>query len=57
MLDPGETKNGEGQTNYINDEVRVDIEASLVNRNPACPYLLQRDEEQIKDFQRAWGSA
>jgi len=36
-LDPGETKNEEGRTYYMNDEVRADIEAALANRNPACP--------------------
>jgi len=56
-LDPGETKNGKGRTYYLNDEVREDIEAALANRNPACPYLFQRDGEQIKGFRKAWESA
>jgi integrase len=56
-LDPGETKNGKGRTYYMTDEVREDIEAALVNRNPACPYLFQRDGEQIRDFRGAWESA
>jgi len=56
-LDPGETKNGEGRTYYMNDEVRADIGATLANRNPACPYLFQRDGEPIKGFRKAWESA
>ena len=56
-LDPGETKNEEGRTYYMTDEVREDIKAALANRNPACPYLFQRDGEQIKDFRGAWESA
>jgi len=46
-----------GRTYYMNDEVREDLEAALANRNPACPYLFQRDGEQIKDFWGAWESA
>jgi integrase len=56
-LDPGETKNEEGRTFYMNDEVKKDIEVALANRNPACPYLFQRDGEQIKGFRKAWESA
>ncbi len=56
-LDPGETKNEDARTYYMNDEVREDIEAVLANRNPACPYLFQRDGEQIKGFRKAWESA
>jgi len=56
-LDPGETKNGEGRTYYMSEEVSEDIETALASRNPACPYLFQRDGEQIKDFRGAWESA
>jgi integrase len=56
-LDPGETKNEEGRTYYMNDEVKEEIRTALENRNPACPYLFQRDGQQIKDFRAAWGSA
>ncbi len=56
-LDPGETKNEEGRTYYMNDEVIEDIEAALANRNPACPYLFQRDGKQIKGFRKAWEAA
>ena len=56
-LDAGETKNEEGRTYYVNDDVREAITEALANRNPACPYLFQRDREQIKDFRRAWETA
>jgi integrase len=56
-LAPGETKNEEGRTFYMNDEVLEDIKAALESRNPLCPYLFQRDGEQIKDFRGAWESA
>ncbi len=56
-LDPGETKNKKGRTYYMNDEVKADIEAASENRNEACPYLFQRDGEQIKDFRFVWDSA
>ncbi len=56
-LDPGETKNEEGRTYYMNDEVKEDIEVALASRNPACPYLFQRDGGQIKGFRKAWESA
>ncbi len=41
----------------MNDEVKADIEAASENRNEACPYLFQRDGEQIKDFRFVWDSA
>ncbi len=56
-LGPGETKNEEGRTYYMNDEVKADIEAALKDRDKACPYLFQRDGEQIKSFYKAWKSA
>ena len=56
-LDSGKTKNGEGRVYYMNDEVKEDIGTALANRNPACPYLFQRDGEQIRDFRWAWESA
>lgn len=56
-LDPGETKNEEGRIFYMNDEALEDIKVALTNRNPACPYLFQRDGEQIKDFRGAWETA
>ncbi|HMK76195.1 MAG TPA: tyrosine-type recombinase/integrase, partial [Thermodesulfobacteriota bacterium] len=56
-LDPGESKNEKGRIYHMIDEVRKDIEAALANRKPACPYLFQRDGEQIKDFREAWESA
>ncbi len=56
-LDPGETKNGEGRTYYMNDEVKEDIEVALATRKPTCPYLFQRDGKRIKGFRKAWESA
>ena len=56
-LDPGETKNEEGRTYYMNAEVKADIEAALADRDEACLYLFERDGEQIKGFRKAWDSA
>jgi len=56
-LDPGETKSGEGRTLYMNEELLQEIHKLQSKRQLGCPYLFQRDGEQIKDFRGAWESA
>jgi len=56
-LDPGETKNEKGRTLYMNEELLQEIHKLQSKRQLGCPYLFQRDGEQIKDFRGAWESA
>lgn len=56
-LDPGEPKNKEARTIYLNEELLKEIRILQANRAPGCPYVFHRDGQQIKRFTRAWKSA
>jgi integrase len=56
-LDPGETKNEEGRTNHLNEELMSEFKALLSKRRPDCPYVFHRDGRPIRDFRGAWDSA
>lgn len=56
-LEAGETKNTEGRTVYLDDELREIIHTQFVNRQLHCPYVFNRDGQQIKDLRRSWKSA
>lgn len=56
-LDPGETKNEEGRTLYLNEELTAELKTLLSQRRLDCPYVFQRDGEPIRDFRGAWDSA
>ncbi len=56
-LDPGETKNNEGRTLYLNDELLKELQLLQSKRRFGCPYVFHRDGHQIKDYRDAWRSA
>lgn len=56
-LDPGETKNEEARTIYLNEELRREIKTLHGNRNLGCPYVFHHDGQRIKRFTRAWKTA
>ena len=56
-LDPGETKNEEGRTFYLNEELTTELKALFSRRRLDCPYVFQRDGNRIKDFRGAWDKA
>ena len=56
-LDPGETKNEEGRTLYMNEELMKEMKALHKKRRLGCPYVFHRDGEPIKGFRKAWVSA
>jgi integrase len=56
-LDPGETKNEEGRTLFLNDELFQEMNILKAKRNPACSFVFQREGERIKRFTRAWKTA
>jgi integrase len=56
-LDPGETKNEEGRTFYLNEELTTELKALFSQRRLDCPYVFQRGGNRIKDFRGAWDKA
>lgn len=56
-LDPGETKNEEGRTLYLNEELLNEMHNLQSQRHLGCPYVFHRDGLPIKDFRGAWDSA
>lgn len=56
-LNPGETKNEEGRTLYLNEELQKEMLTLLSKRQLGCSYIFHRDGVPIKDFRGAWDSA
>lgn len=56
-LDPGETKNEEGRTLYMNDELLEEMHKLQAKRSLGCPYVFHRDGKPIGGFRKAWISA
>jgi integrase len=56
-LDPGETKNEEGRTLYMNEELMEEMKALQSQRHLGCSYVFHRDGGPIKGFRKAWASA
>lgn len=56
-LDPGETKNEEGRTLYLNQELMEEMKAALSKRNIGCPFVFHRNGEPIRDFRGSWDTA
>jgi integrase len=56
-LDPGETKNKQARTIYLNDELKKEIRALHSNRRLGCPYVFHRDGQPILRFNRSWRTA
>jgi len=56
-LDPGETKNEEGRTLYMNNELLEEMHKLQANRHLGCPFVFHREGKPIVDFRKAWISA
>ena len=56
-INPGETKNEEGRTLYMDEELKKEFQTLSSNRRLGCPYVFHRDGERIKDFRGSWDSA
>jgi len=56
-LDPGETKNEEGRTLYMNDELLEEMHKLQANRHIGCPYIFHREGKPIAGFRKAWAKA
>ncbi len=53
-LDPGETKNDEARTVYLNEELAAVMKAQHKKRRLGCPYVFHSGGHQIRNFQDAW---
>jgi integrase len=56
-LDPGETKNNEARTLYLNEELLREMRLLHSKRRFGFPYVFHRDGHRIKDYRDAWRSA
>lgn len=56
-LDPGETKNEEGRTLFLNAELLQEMKVLQAKRDPRCPFVFHREGERIKRFTKAWKTA
>lgn len=56
-LEGSETKNKQGRTIPLDNELKELLRRQFVTRNIGCPHVFQRDGEQIKDFRHAWRKA
>jgi integrase len=56
-LDPEETKNEEGRTLYLNDELMEEIQVLHGKRRLGCAYVFHRNGQPIRYFRRSWKSA
>lgn len=56
-LDPGETKNGEGRTVYMNKDLLAEMQFLHMNRAKSSPLVFHRDGKAVKDFRKAWVAA
>ena len=56
-LNPGETKNENARTIYLNEELMKEMKTLYANRRLGCHYVFHRKGERIKRITRAWGTA
>ena len=56
-LEAGETKNSEGRTIYLDQELQALIKDALKVRRLGCPYVFHRDGEQLKHSKHWWETA
>lgn len=56
-LEPGDTKNDEGRTIYMEPDLWDMIRDLHSRLRLGCPYVFHRDGQKIKDFREAWNKA
>jgi integrase len=56
-LEPGETKNDEGRTIYLESEILEVMKSLHRNRRLDCPYVFNYNGEPIVDFRKSWEKA
>ncbi len=56
-LDPGETKNDEARTLYLNEELLNEVHALFAKRRLGCPYVFHLNGHPFRDFRDSWEKA
>ena len=56
-LEPGDPKNGEGRTLYLEPELKELMESLHRKRPMNCLYVFQLDGNRVGDFRRSWKTA
>jgi integrase len=56
-LDPGETKNDEARTLYMDEELWREMRVLHSTRRLGCPYVFHRNGAPIRDFRDSWDAA
>jgi len=56
-LEPGDSKNEEGRTLYLEPELQEILEELYRKRRLRCPYVFHLDGNRVGDFRKAWGTA
>ena len=56
-LETGETKNDEGRTVFLDEELKLVFHKQFLNRNLGCSFVFHRNSNRINDFRHAWNKA
>ena len=56
-LEPGETKNDDGRTYYLDSELKETFRELWSNRAIGCEYVFHHHGQQIKDYRWQWNIA
>ena len=56
-LEAGETKNSEGRTIYLDDQLLKLLRIQRFRTQKGCEYVFHNNGQQIKDFRGAWRTA
>ena len=56
-LNPGETKNDDARTLYLDEELLHEMKFLHMNRVKGCPFVFERDGEPVKDFRATWNKS
>ena len=56
-LDPGETKNDEARTLYMDEELWKEMRVLHSKRRLGCPYVFHRNGKPVRDFRDSWDTA
>lgn len=56
-LNPGETKNDEARTLYLDQELLKEMQLLYARRHHGCPYVFHRGGSPIRDFRDSWDGA
>lgn len=56
-LEPGETKNEDGRTYYMDEEIKAVMKRQFGTRRLGCSYVFHREGMKIMAFRKSWATA